>query len=385
MRLMLAVMIAVLAVVLLTGCPSPIDQPPDTTNTPTPDNQPEGTPVTLLAIPDVAAPVAGASPVTSLETSQYTGTISWSPMDGETFEAVTVYTATISLTARDGYTFTGVPADSFTVAGAVRVTYDADSGTVSAVFPNLSLIAIRGGTFNNGSADMTVSNFRIGRYEITGKQYAAVMDLPDPSVVSGAPDSPVEYVNWYAALVFCNRLSMAEGLTPVYAIGGSTDPAAWGSIPTGFDATWFAAVADWSADGYRLPTEAEWEFAARGGNAYRGFTYAGSNDIDAVAWYSLNSGGKTHAVGTKQSNELGLYDMTGNVYEWCWDRQGNYPATAQTDYRGTEAATNIRTFRGGSANYSGGADNASSSTVSSRSGATESIRSGMLGFRVARQ
>ncbi len=105
-------------------------------------------------------------------------------------------------------------------------------------------------------------------------------------------------------------------------------------------------MADWSANGYRLPTEAEWQFAARGGNSSHNYDYAGSSTEDNVAWYSLNSGSTTHTVGGKTANELGLYDMSGNVCELCWDWYGGYPTAASTDYQGVDSSAS-RVSRGG--------------------------------------
>ncbi|HEY9055258.1 MAG TPA: SUMF1/EgtB/PvdO family nonheme iron enzyme, partial [Rectinemataceae bacterium] len=162
-------------------------------------------------------------------------------------------------------------------------------------------------------------------------------------------ERPVDSVNWYNALVFCNLLSAAEGYTPVYSIGGSKNPADWGVAPNTNDSTWNAAIADWSADGYRLPTEAEWQWAAMGATDSPAKLFAGDNGSGVVgdyAWYTANSSNATHTAGTKIANELGIFDLSGNVSEWCWDWYGGYPAGAQTDYRGPSSGMN-RVMRGG--------------------------------------
>jgi len=112
---------------------------------------------------------------------------------------------------------------------------------------------------------------------------------------------PINWVYWSDAIAFCNKLSEKEGLTPCYS------------------GDWDNPTCDFSANGYRLPTEAEWEYCARGGAKSEGFYYAGSNNLDKVGWTVYNSGEKAHIVGLKLPNELGLYDMSGNVSEWCWD------------------------------------------------------------------
>ena len=156
----------------------------------------------------------------------------------------------------------------------------------------------------------------MGKYEVTQEQWETVMGR-NPSRFRGAKN-PVENVNWNDCQVFIKKLNAR--------------------IPGG---------------GFRLPTEAEWEFAARGGNRSHGYIYSGGNDINAVAWYYGNSGKRTHEVGQKAANELGLHDMSGNVWEWCADRYGDYSVLAQTDPVGPSSAS-YRVLRGGGWSFSAG-------------------------------
>jgi formylglycine-generating enzyme required for sulfatase activity len=171
--------------------------------------------------------------------------------------------------------------------------------------------------------------FQIQTTEVTQGQYRAVMDTNPSKFSSCGSDCPVEGVSWFDAIKFANALSKKEGLRPAYS--GTGDSIRWNQ----------------SANGYRLPTEAEWEYAARAGKATR---YSGSNEANDVAWTSANAGGGTQKVGTKQPNAWGLHDMSGNVREWCWDRYGHsyYRSSPGADPVGATYDNPQRVTRGGS-------------------------------------
>jgi serine/threonine protein kinase len=209
------------------------------------------------------------------------------------------------------------------------------------------MVFVKGGTFQMGSNDgyigaepvhsVTVDDFYMGKYPVTQEEWKAVMGN-NPSYFKGE-NLPIERVSWYDAVEFCNKKSELEGLQKCYNGRGNN------------------ITCDFSKNGYRLPTEAEWEYAARGGNLANGldlrnggktyYKYSGSNTIDVVAWYCDNSDYKTYPVGRKQANELGIYDMSGNVREWCWDWFGFYSNSLQTNPKGASTGP-ARVLRGGS-------------------------------------
>jgi formylglycine-generating enzyme required for sulfatase activity len=228
-------------------------------------------------------------------------------------------------------------------------------------------------------------DFLMGMYPVTQGLYAKVMGS-NPSCfryryfyADGEAQTrlPVENVNWYDAIVFCNKLSILEGLSPVYTINGSTDPASWGAVPTRSNSVWDAVTVNWDVNGYRLPTEAEWEYACRAETttAY----HTGARMSDNTGWFGDNSDGMPHEVGKKTPNAWGVYDMHGNVYEWVWDWCGESTYTGSAANPRGPATGSDRVARGGSWDCD---------ARLVRSAVRESLdpdsRSGDLGFRVVR-
>jgi formylglycine-generating enzyme required for sulfatase activity len=280
------------------------------------------------------------------------------------------------------------PNGTVTKAPTVRVL---QGQTVAAVIERpvpANMVRINGGTFTMGSPAsevdrrdnegpqhrVTVSSFYMGKYEVTQKEYQEVMGT-NPSYFKG-DNLPVEQVSWFDAVNYCNRLSQKEGLTPAYTINGE-------------NITW-----NQNANGYRLPTEAEWEYACRAETTTRFWSgndetsLAGkANVADLTAkekytdWTIVNirdGYAETSPVGRFSPNSWGLYDMHGNVWEWCWDWYGDYPSNAQTDPRGASSGSN-RVFRGGSwSNY------AQILRSAYRDYYTPSSRYYFIGFRVVR-
>jgi formylglycine-generating enzyme required for sulfatase activity len=206
------------------------------------------------------------------------------------------------------------------------------------------MILIDGGTFSMGRIgsafldetpvhDVTLRSFYMSKFETTVKEYKAFCVAVGFQAPSGDELFPAHNISWQEAVMYANWLSGVNGFTPCYEITREKKV--------------FAVKFDPAADGYRLPTEAEWEYAARGGNKTKYFAYSGSNEAGEVSW-NLVSGNKIHKVGTKKPNELGLFDMSGNCMEWCWDLyDANYYKNSTKDNPTGSTTGTTRVCRGG--------------------------------------
>jgi formylglycine-generating enzyme required for sulfatase activity len=230
-----------------------------------------------------------------------------------------------------------------------------------------AMLEVEGGTLPKASelAGAKVASFEIGKFAVTMEEWQGVRSWAVANGFgfevgeSGGPKHPVTMINWYDCVKWCNAKSLMEGLDPVYGV--KEKDGYYCREEFGRDGSENVVLKP-RANGYRLPTEAEWGWAARGGRNTQSYTFAGSNNLNAVGWYGENSGGAAHAVGEKTANELGLHDMSGNVWEWCWD-----------------LVSSFRRGRGGCWNL-----NAEDCAVGSRynSGPGDLLRN--IGFRLAR-
>jgi formylglycine-generating enzyme required for sulfatase activity len=231
---------------------------------------------------------------------------------------------------------------------------------------------------------VSLSTFQISETEITQAQWLEVMGtkIDNPSYNNACQKCPVESVSWYDAVVFCNRLSELQGLVPCYYSNYNPINNTYSEIYGRNGTKWSlpnSGIVYWNpvATGYRLPTEAEWERAARGG--INNQIYSGSNDVTSVAWYDSNSGGESKPVKTgKNANLFRLYDMSGNVSEWCYDWYDEYPSNNILNPSGPVAGVD-RVFRGGSS-----FDFPRNCRAATRDRNLPTFRDQTLGFRVAR-
>jgi formylglycine-generating enzyme required for sulfatase activity len=282
----------------------------------------------------------------------------------------------------------------------------------------IDLVSVSGGTYTqtdtlSHSFSHTISAFKMGKYQVTydlwykvyqwaignGYTFANAGKEGNVGTAGAAPTTekyqPVTTINWRDAIVWCNAYSQEMGLIPVYCSDSGFTTAikssANGSYATTINTTagsFDNPYVNWSANGYRLPTEGEYQYAAsyKDGSSWTPYNYASGAAADytnatatgLVAWYSVNSGSATHNVGGKTANAFGIYDMSGNVIEWCWDWSGTYPTIASTNYKGTVSGSN-RVLRGGE--FYDGADYLQ---VGVRSGAPPYVAYYDRGFRFAR-
>ena len=310
----------------------------------------------------------GSNPTSS--STEYTGAISVKA--AVTLKAIAV---------KDGMNNSTVASVSYTIIPEDFVEVKGTTITGNESWTPSSIVFVSG-------RSITIPDMYVCDHEVTRGEFKKLMGI-DPSAAraydkdgnklagDAVLNNPVNAVNWYAAIAYCNKLSLKENLTPCYSVSGVTDweNLKYSSIPTTTDTNWVAAVCDFAADGYRLPTEAEWEWLARGGENY---TYAGSNTVGDVAWYTSNTNyDGSREVKTKQANGYGLYDMSGNVSEWCYDWYG--PVSSSTADTGASSGAN-RVIRGGS-----WGDNSGICAVSNRYDYDDPYyRNSGRGFRVVR-
>ncbi len=308
----------------------------------------DGTFTVELSADDIGLPTGGTVTLTITGNGVDYSESAEASADGKvTFEVARIVvgtTVTVTLTVRDAdgsITATGTATRLVTEGGcdfSVTMIDTAPAPTPEPVPVPEGFALVEG----NG----TVVDLYVCIHEVTQGEYETYCSYggSSPYYLDGdGDDYPAYYVSWYDALVYCNRRSLSEGLTPYYSIGGNTSPADWSGVvstdgkycgPASNSTAWNNVTVDAGANGYRLPTRAEWMQAADDGH-----TYSGSDTIGNVAWYQENSGNgvdnKTQEVMTKYPNAKGIYDMSGNVYEWCWDASSSKRTCCGGAYSGT--------------------------------------------------
>ncbi|MCL1993233.1 MAG: SUMF1/EgtB/PvdO family nonheme iron enzyme [Spirochaetes bacterium] len=302
-----------------------------------------------------------------------------------------------------------IPISSIGQPAQATAAPPAAAQTVQRVTSSIGIATLRihAGTFTMGSPanevgrnanegpqrQVTISEgFWMGVYPVTQEEWTRVMGSNPSGNQASNPMSPVVgdvegrrpvvNVNWYDAIVFANRLSIMEGLSPAYRINGSTNPDHWGAVPTNSNAVWNAVEIVPGSNGWRLPTEAQWEYSVRAGTPTAFSNGMNNWQSEAafanIGWFSSNSGNRAREVGRTQANPWGLHDMHGNVWEWVWDWFGTYPNQAQTDPSGESSGTE-RVLRGGRFNAP-----AQDARSAARFNINPSLRIPNVGFRLVR-
>ena len=360
---LIVLIISLLLILLTFSCKKETTEPEDQQTVATPTFSPAGG--TYTSAQNVI-----------ISTTTPNATIRYTTNGSEPTSSSTAYSSPFSVSSTTTIKAKGFK-DGWTPSATASATY-----TIEPTPPPANFVFVQGGTFNNGTSDVTISSFYIDKYELTQAGYQAVMGS-DPASGYGDGDAyPVYNVSWFNAIEYSNRRSLQEGLSPCYSYSSfGTNPDNW---PAGWNSNYnnhTNVSCNWSADGYRLPTEMEWMYAAKGGNQSQGYTYSGSNDLNAVGWYWDNWGASafsTHTVGALAANELGTFDMSGNVWEWVWDIYGDYTSGSQNNPTGANSGSS-RVGRGGSWYF-----NASDCAVSFRYNTDAAYTSYRVGFRCVR-
>ena len=252
-------------------------------------------------------------------------------------------------------------------AGVIKKDKTYDENYIVVQGTKFTGTAVSGSSVFISGRKLTIPTLHVCVHEVTQKQYSTYCKFANPSGLR--PDSrglgdnyPAYFIDWYDCIVYCNLRSIAEGLEPCYKLGTETNPKLWSGTggndaegyygPQEINTAWNAITCDFSANGWRMLRDVEWEYLAREGNLTGAQKlYSGSDDIEAVGWYTLNSSGKTYEVKTKDANALGIYNMTGNVWEYIWDWSGTITSSTSIDGP-TSSSSGKRMVRGGGFNSS---------------------------------